>query len=390
MLASDPNDDLDALARRVVEEGVAPAVAVGAARRVEGWSSKYGVAGVLWPEGIGPTSPAPTATRSTVFDLASLTKPVVALTLARLERAGVLSRTEPLRDFLGRKYSAILETASADAPLDALLAHRAGLVAHNPFYAGLVRGERPQVDEVLRAAADMRRPDCAGPCPDEGFPPVYSDLGYLLVGVALELRAGLPLDALVEREVASALALPDGERLGSARRLLEGGLDSQLFAPTEVLPWRGGLVRGVVHDENAWLLAGDGLAGHAGLFGTVGAVVGLGRLILDVAAGRSSWLAPRDLDPLVRARRGGSLAAGFDRRSEGAGATPSSGRRFGPDTFGHLGFTGTSLWMDPARDLVGVLLTNRVCPTREHLAIRAARPVVYDALFEAMCGSSAA
>jgi len=388
MLASELPGDLDAAARRVVADGVAPAVSIGAAHRGTAWSSRYGIAGALWPEGVGPTSPAPAVSRDTVYDLASLTKPVVALTLARLERAGSLSRSEPLRDLLGQAFPDISCTSSADTPLDALLAHRAGLVAHNPFYEGLVRGERPTLADVLRAAADMRRSECVGRCPSDGFTPVYSDLGYLLVGVALAVRTGTPLDELVHREVVEPLALSDGEALGAARRLLASGLDSERFAPTEVVPWRGGLVRGVVHDENAWLLAGDGLAGHAGLFGTVGAVVALGRLVLDAAAGRTAWLSPPELDPLVRPRPGGTLAAGFDRRSHDAAVTPSSGRRFGHGTFGHLGFTGTSLWLDPATDLVGVLLTNRVCPTREHLAIRAARPLVYDAIAAAMLGDA--
>lgn len=152
--------------------------------------------------------------------------------------------------------------------------------------------------------------------------------------------------------------------------------------PTEVVPWRGGVIRGVVHDENAWVLAGTGSAGHAGLFGDVWSLVRLGTAILDAWGGyKEQWLTRDDLEPLLRVRPGGSHRAGFDGRSVEA---PSSGAFFGPATFGHLGFTGTSIWMDPDAELVGVLLTNRVHPSRAHDAIKIARPAAYDALYRRM------
>ena len=102
--------------------------------------------------------------------------------------------------------------------------------------------------------------------------------------------------------------------------------------------------------------------------------------VLDtLAERRSDWLEPKDLEPLLRPRSGGSLLAGFDARS---GDAPSSGSRLGPRTFGHLGFTGTSIWIDPDVEFVGVLLSNRVFPTRTSRAIRQARPVVYDLMFD--------
>jgi CubicO group peptidase (beta-lactamase class C family) len=149
-------------------------------------------------------------------------------------------------------------------------------------------------------------------------------------------------------------------------------------APTEVVPARGGCLRGVVHDENAWALSGHGCSGHAGLFGTVSAVLGFGVALLEAHAGHSAWLAREALEPLIRRRPGGSLRAGFDGKSEGAS---SAGTSAGPDTFGHLGFTGTSLWCDPGAGIVSVLLSNRVHPTRDNARIRAARPLVHDALF---------
>jgi CubicO group peptidase (beta-lactamase class C family) len=369
---------LTRIARLVVEEGAvaAPCAVVGAAIREAGaWSYGWGATGALWPDTVAPG--APEASIDTVFDLASLTKPVTALTLARLEARGVVSRSETLADV----WPAMRNTATSSVPLDLLLAHRAGLIAHNPFYEALVRGEQPQPLDVLLAAADMRRPECSGPVPIDGFPAVYSDLGYLLIGAALEVRAGASLDELMACELGSVVS----GCIGSMRQLRarEAEVDERI-APTEVVAWRGGLVRGEVHDENAWLIAADRCAGHAGLFGDVTAVVSLGVAVLDALAGRSSWLSPAEVEPLVRARPGGSHAAGFDRRSEEAVVIPASGKHFGPDTFGHLGFTGTSIWIDRGRELVGVLLTNRVCPTREHIAIRRVRPLVYDAIFAEM------
>jgi serine-type D-Ala-D-Ala carboxypeptidase len=370
---ADDEIDLGAAARCVVETfGASPCAVVGAAvRRSGAWSFGSGAAGRLWPD-----LAAPEASAATIFDLASVTKPVTALALARLVRAGALGRSEALAEVL----PALAATRSARVPIDLFSAHRAGLAAHLELFAPLREGRAIDPAAALVTCADARREDCDGDPPSEGFSPVYSDLGYLLLGAAIAARGGADLDRVLDREVMAPLGL----RLGSARALrARGGFDDRV-APTEIVPFRGGIVRGVVHDENAWALSGDGASGHAGLFGDVRSVVRLGVAIVDALAGRrDAWLSPDDLAPLVRRRPGGSLLAGFDQRS---GDAPSSGRRFGPSTFGHLGFTGTSLWIDPDAALVGVLLTNRVHPTRDHLAIRRARPAAYDAIAGAMLG----
>lgn len=363
--------DLSAIAAIAVDEHRAsPGAVVAAASRAGGVVRRgIGAAGRLWF-----AADAPPASTTTIFDLASVTKPVTALTLARLTREGRLRRDERLGDVLPQLAS----TRSAAVPIDLLAAHRAGLDGHRPIYAPLVTGGAVDPAEALVIAADARRADCAGDPPPEGFPPVYSDLGYLLLGACLAARGGDELDRVLAREVIDPLGLD----LGSARqfRAKNVGFDDRV-APTEVVPWRG-TVRGAVHDENAWAIVGDACAGHAGLFGDARSVLDLGLAVLDALAGRKSeWLTPTDLEPLVRDRPGGSLLAGFDRKS---GATPSAGSRFGPRTFGHLGFTGTSLWIDPDAEIVGVLLTNRVHPTRDTDAIRRARPAVYDALFDVM------
>ncbi|MCC6213624.1 MAG: beta-lactamase family protein [Polyangiaceae bacterium] len=352
---------LDEIARdHVVRPGVAAAAAVGAARRTSrGWDTAVGCAGT------GPSGPIEP---SVPFDLASVTKPLVACAAARLARAGRV----PLEAPVGRWLPEARGTPTESVPLELLLAHRAGLAAHAPLFAPLVARAPVDVAAGLGLAARGRRADCRGDAPEGGFPPLYSDLGYLLAGAALARATGRELDELVREEVGAPLGLG----LGSIRQL---GGEARRAPPTEVVSWRGGAVQACVHDENAWALTGHGLAGHAGAFGSVEDVLRFGVGLLEALAGqRPEWLRREELARLVARRPGGTLRAGFD----GVSPTGSSaGRRAGSETFGHLGFTGTSLWCDPAAERVVVLLTNRVHPTRTHVAIREARPAVHDALF---------
>jgi CubicO group peptidase (beta-lactamase class C family) len=340
------------LATRLVAEGVAPACAAACA----GWD------GAAWRVDAGGAV-------DRLFDLASVTKPMTAVALARSE----VDRRAPLGAFLDEARG----TPSEQVPLELFLAHRAGLDAHRDLYAPATRGERVDVPAALHDAARARRPDAPGPPPEAGFAPLYSDLGYLLLGAALARAKGAE-DAgdVVENAVLAPLGL--ATCAGTVRGLARHGVRGP-FAPTEDVSWRGGRVVGAVHDENAWALTGLGGSGHAGVFGTVGAVLAFGTAVLDALSGRDGALGDADLAWLVRERPGGTLRAGFDGKSlEGS----SAGQLAGPRAFGHLGFTGTSLWMDPDAQAVVVLLTNRVCPSRANLAIRAARPAAHDVLWE--------
>lgn len=345
----------------VIDARVAPAATAGYASAT---GVEVGAAGSL--PGPRPVTP------QTLFDLASVSKPVVACTLARLASRGVLELAAPLGTVLPDARG----TRSEAVPLELLLSHRAGLEAHRALFEPVFTGRLMNRARALRLAADARRADC-GVEQSRGFSPVYSDLGYLLLGAAIENVTAQPLDRVVELEVSEPLGL----ELGSARQLRRRRLrfDDDV-APTEVVRARGGCVRGIVHDENAWALSGHACCGHAGLFGTIAAVLGFGVAVLEALRGESTWLSRTALETLVKPRPGGSLRAGFDGKSEGAS---SAGRCSGPDTFGHLGFTGTSLWCDPTAGIATALLTNRVHPTRENASIRSARPLVHDALFEA-------
>ena len=350
------------LGRHVIEARVAPAATAGFALTTG--PVVVGAAGRL----PGPAEVTP----RTIFDLASVSKPVVACALLRLASRGLVDLQQPLGEVLPDARG----SRSEHVRLELFLAHRAGLEAHRALFAPVFAGRAVCRGVALRGAADARRPECGGDAGD-GFPPVYSDLSYLLVGAVVEYVARAPLDEVVEREVSAPLGL----ELGSARQLRERrrSFDDDV-APTEIVRARGGCVRGVVHDENAWALSGHGCSGHAGLFGTAADVLGFGAAVLGALRGTSSWLGRTAIEAAVRRRPGGSLRAGFDGKSEGAS---SAGTRSSPDTFGHLGFTGTSLWCDPTAGIATALLSNRVHPTRENARIRAARPVVHDALFDA-------
>lgn len=361
-------DELSRLAQtRVVERGVAPgAVLAVAGRKPDGtWLLLHGAAGHR-----SVSSPTPVAT-DTVYDLASVTKPFVALTARRLARRGVVRFDEPLNKYVPQLGS----THGGSATLESSLSHRSGLQAHVKLHRPLLEGRELDPLAQLVEAADARREECAGTPPTGGFPPVYSDLGYLLAGRALAAAAQRPLDELIAEEVLRPLGL----QVGSARQWRQR-VPLDRFAPTEHELWRGGEICGEVHDENSWALAGLGVAGAAGLFGTAVAVARFGVALLEANGGANDWLCAQELEPHLRPRPGGSARMGFDSKSP---TNSTAGAAFSRSSFGHLGFTGTSLWCDPQASIAAVVLTNRVCPSRDQpgpAPIRAARPELHDAL----------
>jgi CubicO group peptidase (beta-lactamase class C family) len=348
MRMCDTTPFLDELAASVVAEGTAPVAAVG-------WGT--------W-RADGSTHLERGGAVARVFDLASVTKVATAVAIAR---AG-LAPTTPL----GALLPELAESASGRATLEDLLSHRAGLQGHVELFAPL-RDGAPAIDVTasLAVAADARRPGCAGAIPPGGFPALYSDLGYVLAGAALARATGdVDAGAAAERLVAGPLQV----KLGTARGL--GAVD---YVPTEITTWRSpDPLRGIVHDENALALTGLGGSGHAGLFGDVTAVLTLGLAIECMLHGDGPLACATPPTWLVVPREGTTWRAGFDGKSA---AGSSAGDFAAASSFGHLGFTGTSVWIDPERRVVTCLLTNRVNPSRTNLRIKTTRPRVHDALF---------
>lgn len=287
-----------------------------------------------------------------IFDIASLTKPFIATLVHRLAARRVLG----LDDRVGALWPEVRDLPVGAEALRAVLSHRAGLPAWLPLHRD--HQGRAVVLAAAAAATDAPRP-------------TYSDLGYLVVGEIAQRAAGAPLPAALSREVLEPLGL-FSVRWGPVR--------PEETVPTGFCAFRQRIVQGEVNDENA--AAAGGVAGHAGLFAHVSDVCRFGRAWLAALRGAEGGLLPADLArQAVTPLQPGTHALGWDTTKPEAS---SAGALMGPRTFGHLGFTGCSLWIDPDAQLVVVLLTNRTHPTRDNVAIRTFRPVFHDAVVRAV------
>ena len=311
----------------------------------------------------------------TLFDLASLTKVLATTTLAmKCYETGILELDRPLGDCLPAHYPP--DKASLTPRL--LLLHAAGLPAHIPFYRELPA--EPEDPEAQRRAVlqRIRQTSLAYP---PGTETRYSDLGMILLGELMEQLAATSLDRLFEAQAAAPLGLQDTFFIHLDTPLPKARRAADEFAATEQCAWRGSLIRGTVHDENAYLLRG--VAGHAGLFSTIADLQILATTLLDGLAGRNSFLRAETLTLFTTRQK---LVADSDRALGWGTPTPgaSCGQRFSPRAFGHTGFTGTSVWLDPLHDRYVILLTNRVHPSRENNRLLDFRPRLHDLVIETM------
>jgi CubicO group peptidase (beta-lactamase class C family) len=337
----------EALLTSAIDTRACPALAIDIGGRVGSrWSSAVGR--LTFDPSSAPCRP------DTIFDLASLTKVIATTSLAmRLVADGRLNLETPV----SRVLASWRRADRRDVRVRQLLDHSSGLPAHDRFWMEGIAG-RAAIDARI-AALPLAYPT--------GSRSIYSDVGFIALGFMLETLGGPPLNRQF-----SAFAAPWSRSLGyrppaAARTRL---------APTEIDPWRGRLLAGEVHDENAALL--DGVAAHAGLFGSVEDVAAFARLVLATFHGRTR-LGDPDLMRRFAAPTGvpgSSRALGWDTMRP----TSSCGTRLSASAIGHTGFTGTSLWIDWARDLYVVLLGNRVHPTRANDAFVALRPRIHDAV----------
>jgi CubicO group peptidase (beta-lactamase class C family) len=306
-------------------------------------------------------------TTETIYDLASLTK-VIGLTTAAmmLVDSGKLDLDAPVQ-----RYVPAFQGANKERVLIRhLLTHSSGMPAWRPLYAEAAN--REQALALVDTTALLRQP---------GDTFVYSDLGAIALTQAVEAITGRRLNEFLDAELFGPLGM-------TSTRFLPPESWRSRIAPTENdTVFRHRLLHGEVHDENAGRLGG--VSGHAGLFSTAPDLARFALWLLDVRAARTppSAAPRRPSPPIVQefTRRqsipaGSSRALGWDTPSENS----SAGTKMGPNAFGHTGFTGTSIWLDPDRDLFIILLTNRVNPTRTNTRIFQVRRRVADLVNDAL------
>ena len=311
--------------------------------------------------GSGPPGGDSDVTPFTLFDLASLTKVAATTTAAMiLYERGLLDLEAPVA-FIAPEFAAGPDPRRKEVTVRMLLAHSSGL----PAYEKLFLKARTR-DELLCAALSL--PLAADPAARAQ----YSDIGFIVLGVALERLAGEPLDNFCRREVFGPLGM------ASTTFNPPPELRSRIPPTVDDSTFRNRIIQGEVQDENAFVLGG--VAPHAGLFSTAEDVARFAHALLQ---GASPILRPETVALFTRRQSAPartSRALGWDTPS-----LPSqSGKYFSSSSFGHLGYTGTSLWIDPARRLSVTLLTNRTWPDCSNQAIKQVRPAFHDAVIEAL------
>ena len=334
---------LDSIIRVGLAEGAAPGASLAVGR--------YGR--LVHMRGYGTLDYSPTTqlvTPNTLYDLASLTKVVATTTAAMiLEEAGKLDINRPVSSYVPELNA----PDKAGITVRMLLTHSGGFEAYAPLYQTL-RGRA----EYLAAIND--RPLAYQP----GTRAIYSDWDMVLLQAVIERITGTSLDQYVDGHITRQLGMSD-------TRFTPDTNDAQLrqrIAPTALSELRGQL-RGSVHDGNAWALGG--VSGHAGLFSTARDLAVFAQMLLNGGSyGDVRLVAPQTIARWTgRQGSGASRALGWDTPAPNS----SAGRYFSPRSFGHTGFTGTSIWIDPERGLFVVLLMNRVNPRGEstrHVQLR--------------------
>lgn len=321
----------------------------------------------------------------TIFDLSSLTKPLATgLAIMLLIAEGKLR----LDDRVSRFFHNFGVHGKTHVTFRHLLNHSSGLPAWHAYFKDIIQTERkggrinfiasPAAKTFVYQAIHREKLEAA-----PGTRAVYSDLGFMLLGEAVEEISGMSLDRFCQQRIYRPLGLRsigfvDLWRVRS--RKLEP--IAEVIAPTERCPWRKKILCGEVHDDNAYAMGG--VAGHAGLFGSARDLDALLRRLRQVYTGESSWI-PNDLMREFWSRdtsvAGSTWALAWDTPDE---RDSSAGSLFSRNAVGHLGFTGTSMWLDLDRDRHIVLLTNRVHPRRDNEAIREFRPLIHDLIVEAL------
>lgn len=345
--------------------------------------------GILFHKHFGQARPG------TCFDIASLTKAIATATLAmQLTAEGLLKLEETLPQWIVSAH----QPFHPKVTVAHLLSHRAGFPAWQPYFrelpldlVGTDEGRKSLIHAILREP----------PFYEPGGQCLYSDIGYIVLGEILAEAGYAPLDVLFQHRVAIPLDLkntffvrnigmpihktshgfakagqhiPTGTPVGGMREKIAPGRITRRFAPTEDCPWRERVIHGEVHDPNAYAMGG--VAGHAGLFSTA---EDLHRFVLELLKcyrGESDWIPKETVRQFLEApHTPGTFVLGWDTpAAEGS----TAGRHFSPESVGHLGYTGCSLWIDLKKMFWVILLSNRVHPDATNEKIRTFRPKIHD------------
>jgi CubicO group peptidase (beta-lactamase class C family) len=351
---------IDRLMRQAIAEKIFPGGVLLVSKEGETvFFNAYGVVNLI--------SQAPVA-RETIFDLASLTKPL-ATTLAVIRL--VQHNQVNLEQHLGQLLPEFERTDKAGVKLKHLLYHNSGLPDYRPYYKALNGIAKELRREALRK--HLVQEPRINPI---GKTVLYSDLGFMILAWIVEHVAQRRLDHFVVDEIYQPL------KIDHLFFIPHNIIDHRgTVAATENCPWRRKILEGQVHDENAYAVGG--IEGHAGLFGSAGDI---NRLLIELLftyhGQTTAGLFKQDLlRQFFKRLPGTDKALGFDTPS----LTGSScGRIFSQNSVGHLGFTGTSFWMDLERSVIVILLTNRVHPTRDNEGIKAFRPELHDTVMNAI------
>ncbi|MCW5798919.1 MAG: serine hydrolase [Nitrospira sp.] len=366
------SDPIQSALQAAVDDGTFPGAVL--AVRLRGALVFEGAVGLLSRQGAEEA-----VTIHTCYDLASLTKVLATTTaLALLMQRGFVKLDDRIDEILHE----LRDSATGAATVRQLLTHSSGLPGWRPFYERVAAIEAMQPGFMGSPAA---REAILGYLAKEelvyerGSRSLYSDLGFMLLGFAVERVSGEALDQFCSGQLYGPLgARPLAyARCGPISALSIHHDAGCLIAPTEDDPWRKRILCGEVHDENAYALGG--VAGHAGLFGTARAILAVSQAWMDGRRKKRGLLDPEIVRTFTSNRQGvpnSSWALGWDTPS----VRSSAGTRFSPESFGHLGYTGTSLWIDPVKELEVVLLSNRVHPTRRNEQIRIFRPHIHDVI----------
>lgn len=384
-LPADSRHRFDAAFKSAIAQGVFPGASLLVAR------DRKVIFEGTW--GSVKTGGAPVST-TIRFDLASLTKPLVTAPLCMIAVEG---GTFGLDDSITRFFPGLVPKDKEAITLRSLLTHSSGLPPYAPFYLELTKSAARQRRDEL-ASMILKTPLESAP----GKTANYSDLGFMLLGLILERQLGARLDRLARKLLFEPLGIdelhfcPLPSPVSAATTLRQDGPSVSTdgrsrYAATQYCPWRKRLLWGEVDDENCWTL--DGVAGHAGLFGTARGVFQLLNFLWGLYEGdgraessdfwtcgnASPRISPKTLRLFwTRADPAGSSGwcLGFDTPSRKGYS--SAGGLVSQKAVGHLGFTGVSFWLDLENRVLIILLTNRVHPTRKNDQIRQFRPMLHD------------